>query len=96
MPNHVHMIVQIVEEQDKGTVPRARTEKFGVPTRKSIPTVVRYLKGGVTRMYNKAHNCNMPIWQRNYYEHIIRNEKEYHQTCEYIKQNPFKWIKSNP
>lgn len=94
MPNHVHMIVQIVDEE--GTVPRAPTlnAKFGVPVGKSIPTVIRYLKGGVTRTFNKKYNCNMPIWQRNYYEHIIRNEKEYHQICQYIKQNPAKWIKS--
>lgn len=30
-------------------------------------------------------------WQRNYYEHIIRNEKEYKEICEYIINNPLKW-----
>ena len=32
------------------------------------------------------------IWQRNYYEHIIRNEKEYFKICEYIKNNPIRYI----
>lgn len=90
MPNHVHMIVEIVK--GAGTVPRAPTGEFGVPTKKSISTVVRYLKGGVTRTFNKKYKCNIQIWQRNYYEHIIRNEKEYYQIREYIKQNPLKWI----
>lgn len=31
------------------------------------------------------------MWQRNYWEHIIRNENEYHRISEYIKNNPAKW-----
>lgn len=31
------------------------------------------------------------IWQRNYYEHIIRNEKEYYKIVEYIRNNPLRW-----
>lgn len=92
MPNHVHMIVRIIG--DLGTVHRAPTiEKFGVPAKKSIPTLIRYLKGGVTRTFNQKHKCNMPIWQRGFYEHIIRNEKEYYEICEYIEQNPLRWMK---
>ena len=34
---------------------------------------------------------NRRIWQRNYYEHIIRNEKEYLQIQEYIRNNPANW-----
>jgi REP element-mobilizing transposase RayT len=32
-----------------------------------------------------------PIWQRNYYDHIIRNEKEYENIWKYIDANPEKW-----
>jgi REP element-mobilizing transposase RayT len=31
------------------------------------------------------------IWQRNYYEHIIRNEKSYYQIAGYIRNNPIEW-----
>ena len=31
------------------------------------------------------------LWQRNYYEHIIRNEKEYYKIIEYVRTNPLKW-----
>ena len=34
---------------------------------------------------------NKKLWQRNYYEHIIRDKKSYHQISEYIKTNPLKW-----
>ena len=42
-----------------------------------------------------AQNCNVPIWQRNYYEHIIRNEMEYAQIAEYIRNNPILWGKEH-
>ncbi len=33
----------------------------------------------------------MPVWQRNYYERVIRNEKELFKTREYIQNNPMQW-----
>ena len=50
---------------------------------KSI-TTNRYIKE-IKRKFQKR------IWQRNYYEHIIRNEKEYLKIYEYIDNNPLKW-----
>ena len=40
-----------------------------------------------------AHRDNpgAPVWQRNYYEHIIRNEKSYLQIAEYIENNLAQW-----
>ena len=35
------------------------------------------------------------IWQRNYYEHIIRNENEYLEILDYINQNPHKWLEGD-
>jgi len=35
------------------------------------------------------------LWQRNYYEHIIRNEQSYMRIAEYIRNNPQKWINDN-
>lgn len=49
-----------------------------------IGNIMRYFKGRVsskTKIY----------WQRNYYEHIIRNEEEYYAICNYITNNPLKW-----
>lgn len=89
MPNHVHMIISINRE---GTVHRAPTrEEFKKPTSDSVPTIIRYLKSGVTRELNKKYNRDMQLWQRNYYEHIIRNEKELYNIMEYIEYNPFNW-----
>lgn len=78
MPDHLHMIVCINSGSMRALTP---TEKI------SIPQMVRSLKLMVTK------EIGYSIWQRNYYEHIIRNEIEYNQICEYIKQNPLRWIK---
>ncbi len=54
---------------------------------KSIVTN-EYIKGVKTKKWRRF---NKKLWQRNYYEHIIRNEKSYRQISEYIQTNPFKW-----
>jgi putative transposase len=40
---------------------------------------------------NISKPFNKKLWQRNFYEHIIRNEKEYFKISEYIQNNPQKW-----
>jgi REP element-mobilizing transposase RayT len=59
-------------------------------TSKTIGSIVRGFKIGVTKWFRKNTNIYM-VWQRNYYEHIIRDEKSYQQILEYIQTNPLKW-----
>ena len=62
--------------------------KRGGLDRPAIPQIIGLYKSGVTRIYNKKNKINIQLWQRGYYEHIIRNKKEYQKICEYIKNNP--------
>ena len=57
------------------------------PANSKVPSLISTLK----RFVNKE--CGYNIWQRNYYEHIIRNENEYIKILEYIENNPYKWKK---
>ena len=50
-----------------------------------IPDLVRYLKRQVTR------SCGEPIWQRSYYDHIIRDEEDYLRIWNYMDANPTRW-----
>ncbi len=52
--------------------------------------IIRYFKAKSTKLIHdvKSHNFK---WQRNYYEHIIRNENELNRIREYIINNPLKW-----
>ena len=51
----------------------------------TIPWLVRYFKRVVTQQ------CGEAIWQRSYYDHIIRSESDYLRIWQYIDTNPAKW-----
>ena len=89
MPNHVHGIIVITN--GRGTIYRAPTqEQFQKPVVGSIPTIIRTFKAAVTRRIGREHNAT-GIWQRNYYEHIIRNDKDLQNKTDYIQANPMLW-----
>ncbi len=95
--------VQDLDLKGTGTVHRAPTEKaptreqFGKPTSNTIPTIIRGFKAAVTKQINtiqiNAGKYNLPerIWQKNYYEHVIRNEVSLNKIREYIMHNPLNW-----
>ncbi|KPK91109.1 MAG: hypothetical protein AMJ94_07845 [Deltaproteobacteria bacterium SM23_61] len=100
MPNHIHGIIVLtgipIPSDRRGTMHRAPTlqfEQFGRPTANSIPTIIRGIKSSVTQQINRLRGTpGQPVWQRNYYEHVIRNEIDLQETREYIQNNPFKWL----
>ena len=99
MPNHIHGIVHIHEASGSGTIYRATMEDehtnyeaFQKPVKGSVSTIVRTFKAAVTRAAG-LQQSTLPIWQRNYYEHIIRNEKEFQEIESYILNNPLNWLK---
>ncbi len=64
---------------------------------KTIGNIIGAFKSITTHKYIngvKNHNWqpfNQKLWQRNFYEHIIRNEKDLNEICEYIQSNPMNW-----
>ncbi len=96
MPNHVHGILVL----SRGTACRAPTiERFGQPVSGSLPTVVRSFKSAVTQRLNALRGTpNASVWQRNYYEHVIRDEASLQGIREYIANNPLQWAldRENP
>ena len=104
MPNHLHGIIIIKNDHDdrNGTQRRVATaniESFGKPVSGSLPTIVRGFKSTTTRQINELRNMpEMPLWQRNYYEHVVRNDDDLNEIREYIINNPLKWDldKENP
>ena len=69
----------------------------GAPTGLSLPDVVHRFKTMTTKKYTDGVKQNgwqpypAKLWQRNYYEHIIRNEAAYLKIAEYIQTNPQRW-----
>lgn len=69
-----------------------RTGLDPAPKGYSLAEIVRQLKTFSAKRINKTRNTpGITIWQRNYYEHIIRDEKSYLKIAEYIQTNPLKW-----
>lgn len=58
----------------------------------TVGYIVRAFKARCTYAVNqKRDTSGLPLWQRNYYEHIIRNEPELNKIREYIINNPLNW-----
>jgi REP element-mobilizing transposase RayT len=79
MPNHLHGILILINTIN--------------PTkRKGIPEIIRGFKTFSAKKINQIRQRhNVPVWQRNYYEHIIRNESDFNPIREYILNNPKNW-----
>lgn len=103
MPNHVHGIIIMGMRNDpvgaRHAVPLQSTgasqscvEQFGKPVPGSIPTIIRSFKSAVTRQINELCDTpGAPIWQSNYYEHVIRDQESLHRIQAYIARNPTQW-----
>ncbi len=76
---------------DKTTAGRSAESPLRMKTR-SISSFIAGFKSVVTKSINEISNTpGSPVWQRNYYEHIIRNDDELNRIREYIANNPAKW-----
>jgi len=59
---------------------------------KPLGRLIGAFKTVSTKQINIIRNISgVPVWQRNYYEHIIRNEDELNRIRQYIIENPFRW-----
>ena len=92
MPNHFHGILIIECRDTARCVPTNETRKFGEMIPGSLPAIIRSFKSAVTKRINEMRSeLGLPVWQKNYYEHILRNEKDLYFTRRYIELNPLKW-----
>ncbi len=91
MPNHVHGIVFIECVTDGGATRRSPLPRPG-PARHSLSSFVAGFKSATTIRINAIRQTpRQPVWQRNYYEHIIRDERDLDPIREYIVGNPANW-----
>jgi len=72
----------------------AETRPYG--KRHALPEMVRAFKSFSARHINLLrHTEGMSVWQRNYYDHIIRNQQDLELTWLYIESNPAQWDTDN-
>jgi putative transposase len=92
MPNHLHGIV-IITEKCRGVQLNALTKsRYSQisPKKNTLSVILRTFKATVTTWCRKNSFANFK-WHRNYFEHIIRNEKELNNIRQYVIYNPLKW-----
>lgn len=93
MPNHVHGIIVLTDTSIVGArlaLPEGEGAASGAPT---LGDVIRTFKSiSAIRVNRLLTRTGQPLWQRSYYEHIIRNEISLNRVREYIAMNPQNWM----
>lgn len=80
MPDHVHMILRV-----SATNAVEGPMWSSAPTKRNIETTIRSWKTLITKELGES------LWQRSFYEHVIRGEQDYWEIVKYIEENPAKW-----
>ncbi len=99
MPNHLHGIIELTNDVNVVVVgaenflplqQQQQQNSFQKMIPRSIGSIVKGFKIGVTKWFRQNTHVET-VWQRNYHEHIIRDEKSYETISNYIINNPAKW-----
>ena len=93
MPNHIHGVIILTEDASNHPAsPRAGFKPAPTRRRHGLPEIIRGFKAFASRRINEARDTDgVPVWQRNYYERVIRNESELNAVRQYIQHNPSQW-----
>jgi REP element-mobilizing transposase RayT len=84
MPNHLHAVITLTNATMPGK------------TRHGLSEIVRNLKSYSARMINEIRGTpGAPVWQRSFYDHIVRDERDLRRIRQYIADNPAKWAEDH-
>ena len=92
MPNHFHGMLAINRDPEQPLGAHRRAPLRRAP--KSLGALVAGFKSAATKSINQLRGApGAPVWQRNYYEHVIRSETALNRIRQYILGNAAKWDK---
>jgi len=95
MPNHIHgiIVISVGAIHELPLHDDSALQNYRMRRRKMLlPKIVGYIRMSVGKRINQLRNTlGAPVWQRNYYEHVIRNEESLNAIRQYIAQNPVNW-----
>ncbi len=93
MPNHVHGVLVILNDAstDVGATDSVAPTRPNGPLPGSLGAIIGQYKSVVTKRIRQLPHAPIHIWQRSYYERIIRNEREWQAVRDYIAMNPAQW-----
>ena len=90
MPDHIHgiLLFELVDSGEACLAPTTSSTHGDLP---NLGAVVGSFKSAVTKEARKSCNSRVPLWQRGYFEHVIRNQADLERAREYIALNPLRW-----
>jgi len=92
MPNHIHGIMILNRDHGVGIDVGAGLKPAPTAIIHALPEIIRGFKTFSSRRINELRNTpGTRLWQRNYYEHLIRHDDELHRSRQYIIDNPAQW-----
>ncbi len=98
MPNHLHGLFVITDRLERASSQSTTTHANnprGFPA-DSLGAVISHYKAAVSRRaWSGLIERGQRIWQRNYYDHIVRNEESFNEIRRYIIENPVRWAEDS-
>lgn len=89
MPNHIHGIIYISDVETRAGLKPAPTDKWH-----DLSEIIRGFKTFSSRRINESrNNQGWPVWQRNFYDRVLRNGDELTRARAYTINNPLQWVK---
>ncbi len=84
MPNHVHLILIIADEEVRAI------RESPLRERSVISKIIGYLKMNASKEIHRQYG-NVTVWQRGFHDHVIRDREDYEEHMRYIAENPARW-----
>ena len=84
MPNHVHLIIEITPDSVRAI------HESPLQPRSVVSQVIGFIKANSSKEIHNIHP-KLDVWQRGFYDHIIRDKCDYEEISKYIHENPLKW-----
>ena len=92
MPNHLHGIIRIADDRRGGSRTAPTRYSHGETKQKALGSLIGAFKTVSTKKINQMRNApGSTVWQRNYYEHVVRSESSLNEIRNYIMTNPTNW-----
>ena len=85
MPNHIHLIIRITDDETLRAI-----RESPLRGRSIVSKVVGYIKMNSSKEIHSRYG-DTKVWQRGFYDHVIRNQHDYEEISNYIYLNPTRW-----
>ena len=83
MPNHVHLVLVVEASEECPSIPP-------IQARSLLSKIIGYIKANTAKEIHKRDE-GVVIWQRGFYDRVVRNREEYNEIIKYIRENPLCW-----